>query len=279
LEQNHAARPQAGHDARIGVSDGAKRFGLALAGWLGRIWGFLPAAWRRRWLFGFIVLESRSAAPAQALRGLFGVADDVQLAINERAMAYGSGEHPKHRLTRYHDFFVVRIGTATSILDVGCGGGAVARSIARAHPAARVVGIDIEETSIAAARGGENPPNLTFVCGDATQALPEGRFEIVVLSNVLEHLDMRVEFMKRMTAATGAREILVRVPNFERDWHVPMRRELGISHFSDRTHRIEHTPDELLAELAAAGLAIVETQLAWGEIWVHCRPMRAAEDA
>ena len=37
-------------------------------------------------------------------------------------------------------------------MDLGCGQGAAARLIARAFPATRVVGVDIDESSIAAAR-------------------------------------------------------------------------------------------------------------------------------
>ena len=35
--------------------------------------------------------------------------------------SHGQGEHPKHKLTRYHDFFIEHIADGAHVLDVGCG--------------------------------------------------------------------------------------------------------------------------------------------------------------
>jgi hypothetical protein len=94
----------------------------------------------------------------------------------------------------------------------------------------------------------------------------------VILSNVLEHLDDRVDFLRDITVRTGARHVLIRVPLFERDWRVPLKRELGIEHRLDPTHRIEYTLEEFEDEIAKAGLAVTERQVRWGEIWATCRP-------
>jgi len=148
----------------------------------------------------------------------------------------------------------------------------VARAIATARPQARVLGVDMNADAIAIATRGPNPPNLEFRHADATQRLPEGEFDVVVLSNVLEHLDERPAFIRRVVAATQAHVVLIRVPLFERDWRLPMRRELGMTYFSDPTHRIEHTLAEFAQEIAEGGLALIEQQLMWGEIWALCRP-------
>ena len=122
------------------------------------------------------------------------------------------------------------------------------------------------------ARAADNPPNLTFVPGDALEDLPPGRWDVIVLSNILEHIDRRVDFLRSVTAKTGAGRILVRVPLFERHWHNPLRAELGISYFSDSTHYIEHTLRQFEDEIATAGLKPAEIVLRWGEIWADCRP-------
>jgi hypothetical protein len=75
-----------------------------------------------------------------------------------------------------------------------------------------------------------------------------------------------------------AHVVLIRVPFFERDWRLPMRRELGINYFSDPTHRIEHTLAEFAEEIAAGGLTLVEQRLMWGEIWALCRPGARHQD-
>lgn len=248
-----------------------KKLALAAARAVALLMSVIPWKLRHAWLFAALVLESRIGRPDAALRRLYQLHDDLERIIAERAMAYGEGVHPKHDLTRYHDFFVERIGAQERVLDIGCGYGAVARAIARARPGATVAGIDIEAPLIEQARAADNPPNLSFVLGDATRTLPDGPWTTVVLSNILEHLEDRVGFLKALLAAQSPRVVLIRVPAFERSWHVPMRKKLGIFYFNDRTHFIEHTESEFREEIAAAGLEITEFRTVWGEIWAACR--------
>ncbi len=249
-----------------------KRTALALIAILAQIWRIIPYGLRRRLIFALAVLETRIGTPADSLRRLYPIADDIEKAINERAMAYGGGEHPKHELTHYHDFFIDRIEDGSRVLDIGCGYGAVARSIARDVGNSRVTGVDIDPAAIAQANAADNPDNLNFVAGDALQDLPAGDWNVVILSNVLEHIDARVEFLKNLRERLSPEKLLIRVPLFERSWHIPMRRALGIGYFSDITHFIEHTRDAFDAEIAEAGFEIIERQTLWGEIWASCRP-------
>lgn len=230
----------------------------------------IPRRLRIGFIKGLIATESRIGSPADTLRRQFAILDMIDRVIAERAIAYGGGEHPKHRLMRYHDFFVENIPAGSRVLDVGCGYGAVARSVARSVLDVTVVGIDFDETRIAQAQTADNPPNLRFVLGDALADLPEGPWTTVILSNVLEHIERRVDFLRRLAAVTAAERLLIRVPLFERHWYLPMRRELGIGYFSDTTHYIEHTLDEFAAEMAAADLTVLSQELRWGEIWAIC---------
>lgn len=245
---------------------------LQLANLLSWFWRLLPARLRTGLLTGLLVLDSRAGDPAAGLRRLLLLKDRLEWIINERALAYGKGEHPKHRLTRYHWFFIDRIQDGERVLDVGCGYGAVARSIARERPACRVTGIDMNEPRLAQAQASANPPNLWFVFGDATKEVPPGGWDVVVLSNVLEHISERTGFLRDLVRVTGAARLLIRVPLFERDWQMPLRQELGIGYFSDDDHKIEHRLAEFHDELAAAGLRASEVMTLWGEIWADCRP-------
>jgi 2-polyprenyl-3-methyl-5-hydroxy-6-metoxy-1,4-benzoquinol methylase len=256
-----------------------KRALLAIADSVAPLWGLIPGRLRRGLLFGLFILEGRQRSAADGLRNLFAVQDRLNLALNERAAAYGNGEHPKHRLTRYHDFFVERIPPDAKVLDVGCGYGAVARSIATRLPYATVLGVDLDEVRLRQARAAVNPPNLRFQHGDATRGLPSGPWDVVVLSNILEHVDRRTEFLAEVLREAQPQRVLVRVPLFERDWQMPMRKELGIGWFSDPTHFVEHSLDEFAAEIAAAGLQVVEQRTIWGEIWADCRPQAVAPAA
>ncbi len=252
-----------------------KQAALAIAAVLGRLWGLLPARLRDAFFTGMFVLESRSGDPSQGMRRLFALSDRLHMVLNERAVAQGQGEHPKHRLMRYHDFFVDRIPAGARVLDVGCGYGAVARSIARRVPGVTVLGVDLDKPRLAQAMAADNPPNLRFLEADATRNLPPGPWDVVVLSNILEHIEHRPAFLRALLAVAKPSRILIRVPLFEREWEIPMRRELGVNYFSDNTHYIEHSLDEFARETQAAGLIAVERLTLWGEIWADCRPMTA----
>lgn len=251
-----------------------KKILLTLAEMLGRFWRILPARWREKWITGWMVLDSRGD-PAMGLRQLLRVRDRLDWVINERAMAYGGGEHPKHRLTDYHRFFIERIQDGDRVIDVGCGYGAVSRSIARAHPQCTVTGIDQDKPRLSQALAADNPDNLSFVEGDATRNLPQGPWDVVVLSNVLEHIVERVNFLQKLQSATGADRFLIRVPLFEREWQMALRRELGVDFRSDPDHKVEHELKVFIAEITQAGLVAVELQTLWGEIWADCRRAEA----
>ena len=237
----------------------------------------IPGSWRVGFIRGLVVLDSRVGEPSGALRRGFHILDMVDRVIAERATAYGGGIHPKHRLTGYHDFFVENIPRGSRVLDIGCGYGAVARSIAERVEDVQVTGIDLDEANIRQAGEGPKLPNLAFVQGDATQSVPEGAWDVLVLSNVLEHVERRVAFLRALVAKSGARLVLIRVPLYQRHWHLPLREELGLSYFSDLTHFIEHTEAEFLQETEDSGLNMIEMNTRWGEIWAICRPA-AIED-
>ncbi len=232
-------------------------------------WRLLPARWREGLFTGLFVLDSRGT-PRRGLAQLLRLQDRLDWVTNERAVAFGDGVHPKHRLTRYHDFFVDHIPEGARVLDIGCGVGAVARSIAQRGPGSEVVGVDRDEPRLQEARAADNPDNLTFVNTDVCDSLPDGPWQAVVLSNVLEHIEDRIGFLKTILQHAQPRRVLIRVPHFDRDWKMPMRKELGLNYFSDAEHFIEHRLDELQAELVEAGLRPTVVHTLWGEIWAYC---------
>ena len=108
-----------------------------------------------------------------------------------------------------------------------------------------------------------------MICGDINDQ-KELRVDKVILSNVLEHIDNRIEFIENLKLITKAKYFLIRVPLFERDWQIPLMRELGIEYFSDNDHKIEHSIAEFKKEISDSKLIIKEMQTLWGEIWVIC---------
>lgn len=184
----------------------------------------------------------------------------------ECAIAYGGGVHTKHRHTRYHDFFVARIGQGEKVLDIGCGNGALAYDIAE-RAQALVTGIDISEANLATAKTKFAHERVSYILGNALQDLPAQPFDTVVLSNVLEHIADREKFLLTVIERISPRKLLLRVPLFEREWRVPLKKELGVEWRLDPTHETEYTLESFSEEISRAGLHVVHLEVRWGEIW------------
>jgi SAM-dependent methyltransferase len=225
-----------------------------------RVWRALFRLW-----LGTIRAQSDRG---KAMRQLLEVYDDAYRGVDFGAIDYDAGVHAKHRLTRYHDFFVDRIRSGERVLDVGCGKGELAYDVAE-RTGATVIAIDASPWMLEFARGRFSHSRVTYVQADAVDYVPDAPVGVAILSNVLEHIEPRVELLRALREHAGARRLLLRVPVLHRDWTVPLRREVGLPHFSDPEHKVEYDPQLLRDELAAAGWRMGEPQLAWGEIWVE----------
>ena len=203
-----------------------------------------------------------------AMRRLLEAHGDSVAAVDRGAIEYDGGVHAKHRLTGYHEFFVDRIRPGERVLDVGCHKGELAYDIAE-HAGATVIGLDLSPWALDFARARFAHPRVKYRQADALSYEPDEPVDTVVLSNVLEHIDGRVDFLRRLRERAGAKRLLIRVPLLERDWTVPLRRELGLPYFSDPDHEVEYEPGLLREELAAAGWQMGEPTLRWGEIWAE----------
>lgn len=171
------------------------------------------------------------------------------------------GLHPKHRLMNYHLWFTQRVEPHWTVLDVGCGNGALAQDLAKhCH---RLVGIDTSAKNVAASKA--RVPQGVFHHGDATTFAFDQKFDAAVLSNVLEHIEGRVELLKKLKEVS--RVLLIRVPMINRDWITLYKRERNIEYRLDETHFIEYTMQGFQEELHAAGLKMAECEVMFGEIY------------
>lgn len=216
--------------------------------------------------FNLLLDKISQQDPKMSMRSLLEIEDRIINYINQVAVRYDNGVHVKHRLTKYHDFFIERIDRGNKVLDIGCGNGALAYDLAIKSEAI-VTGIDINTESIQFAKERFLHSNLTFIEGDVLNYKFQESFDIIVLSNILEHLEYRVEFLQGIQANLQPKRILIRVPAIDRNWRVPLRNELGLFYFSDRTHYTEYTQKSFEEELNSANLQINHLQINWGEIW------------
>jgi SAM-dependent methyltransferase len=233
--------------------------------------GLLPARVGDRVFQSWVNVLAERRDPDDALRRLLALDDHLQREIDRAAIRYDGGVHAKHRLTAYHDFFVQRVEPGERVLDVGCGKGELALDLAE-RSGAHVVGVDVSPRYLAFARERSAHESVEYVEADVLSWRPEEPFDVVVLSNVLEHVDDRVGLLRTLVATARPKRLLLRVPVRTRHWQVPLRRELGLEYRSDPQHHVEYAGDELEAELREAGLEPTEVVHAWGEIWAEARP-------
>lgn len=101
-----------------------------------------------------------------------------------------------------------------TILDVGCGTG-IMITLPLASLGYQITGIDIDEASIKAARSVNPYPNATFQQVDAKSLLASGkRYDVVIASEVLEHLEDPAEFLHTLRAlVTPEGEVILTTPN------------------------------------------------------------------
>ncbi len=84
-----------------------------------------------------------------------------------------------------------------TLLDVGCGGGLLSEPLARLG--ANVTGIDLSEEAIAVAQNHAKGEGLTIDYRNASlEAMKGASFDVVVASEVIEHVDDPKEFVRQM---------------------------------------------------------------------------------
>lgn len=224
---------------------------------------------------GLILMEDnhRSGhAIQESLRRLFDIHGFIENSIDRQCLNWGNGVHVKHQLMDgIHSFFTDRVPPGSHVLDVGCGIGALAYALAT-HSDAEVTGMDVNEANVYFAAKHFQHQRLRFVVGNATSDFLEETFNIVVLSSVLEHIEARSDFLKKLLERYYPQRILIRVPGFERHYHAALKRRLGLFAYTDPDHKIEYTPDSFIAEMRNGGLEIAHMELRWGDIWAECKP-------
>ena len=109
---------------------------------------------------------------------------------------HGTGRSEQERLERLAELlggagFLPPLRSGMTVLESGCGTGAIAREVARRVAPACVVGIDREDRQVESARrisSERSVRNIEFQRGDATQLdLPDDTFDAAYCRFVLEH--------------------------------------------------------------------------------------------
>ena len=196
--------------------------------------------------------------------------DKLYQRISNVATINNNGVHPKHRILNYHQFFLDNIELGAIVLDLGCGDGFLTFDIAK--KAQNVIGIDISPTKIKRAKNLFKKNNIKFINADAITYQFKKSFDYVVLSNVLEHIEERQEFLTKIKKF--AKILLIRVPLINSSWLSVYKADISMEHMYKKGHFIEYTFETFQKEMQSAGLKILLYSIQFGEIWAKIIPIK-----
>jgi SAM-dependent methyltransferase len=178
------------------------------------------------------------------------------------ARAYAYAERPNAALLELFRLHVLSERPRPVVLDVGCGAGANAREIRRLAPDATLLGIEPHPHAAALARA---------ACNEVFEGPLERwldiesgrRFDVVLLSDVIEHVADPLALLRRLAESPGLRSAawLISVPNYA-VWYNRLRTLAGRFSYTwsglyDRTHLRFFTRRSLHELLARAGRQVV----------------------
>jgi len=185
------------------------------------------------------------------------------------------GIHPKHDILKYKEWFVSHIKNNWVVLDVGCHHGLLSKSLA--EKASFVYGIEQNKHTLIIAQKQHFSSNIEYIWADATQYdyTSIQPIHCVILSNVLEHIAHRVDFLKKLIttikwADPSQKRFLIRVPMINRSWIVIYKKNMGLDYRLDSTHKTEYDFNQFENELKQANIRIISYDIRFGEIYAIC---------
>ena len=160
---------------------------------------------------------------------------------------------------------VARVGAESprTVVDLGCGEGALTASLAARWPEARITGIDSSPEMLAAAAAHTIPGRVEFAASDARDWRPEGQIDVLVTNALLHWVPDHGELLSRWVEALSSDGWLaVQVPgNFRSPTHTVLadlcrspRWSEQLGDLAPRTDAVLE-PVEYLDVLTGAGLS------------------------
>jgi len=105
-----------------------------------------------------------------------------------------------------------RLAAGASVLDLGCGAGHAISVAARAFPASKFTGLDIDPGAIAAAKAAHAElPNAEFVVGDAAELAADPPYDVITAFDAIHDQDRPDLVLGRVHAALAPDGVFVMV--------------------------------------------------------------------
>ncbi|WP_375434657.1 class I SAM-dependent methyltransferase [uncultured Hymenobacter sp.] len=138
-----------------------------------------------------------------------------------------------------------KLATDAPILEIGCSGGPLLQRL-RSAGYTNLTGIDVSEAGIAVAER-RGIPNVSCMDG-ANLTFPDASFDLVVASDVLEHIQNEAQALREWTRVLRpGGQLLVFVPAFQFLWG---------KHDVINQHFRRYTADQLATAMRGAGLKV-----------------------
>ncbi len=190
-----------------------------------------------------------------------------RLAHEESFKVFSYDNHP----IRIHtlNFIKKNIDTTDSVLDLGCNTGEISNAIS--NYASKVVGIDYNSQAIKTAKELFQKNNLEFINTDAFEYLAQSdfKFDIIILSHILEHIDNPKSFLEKCKAFT--RKIYIELPDFDKtylnQYRITTKNPLN---YTDADHIWEFDREDMKLLIAEAGMKILESDYRFGVMKIWC---------
>lgn len=150
-----------------------------------------------------------------------------------------------------------------AVLDIGCGAGANGRAVRAKWSSARLQGVEPNARAATLAR--EVYDDVFNGYSSAwLETRPEGSYDAVVLSDVLEHIPDPVSFLKELAAYEGVRNAawIISIPNYA-VWYNRVKTLFGKFEYAwsglyDRTHLRFFTRSSIRELLDYTGFEVVD---------------------
>lgn len=176
--------------------------------------------------------------------------------------------HPVRQFSK--PFILSNISETSCVLDLGCATGEISNIIA--EKAKKIVGIDYDKNAIEIAQKKWQRPNLTFYNREALEFLNNSpdKFDTLVLSHILEHLDNPKEFLAKFKSYF--QYIYIELPDFEKNYFNYYRKALNLKLiYTDVDHVSEFDRDELKSMVNECGMEVIKEEYRFGLLKIWCR--------
>lgn len=190
-----------------------------------------------------------------------------RLASEEAFEYYKTEQHPLRQFSL--KFLFTQINKDTVVCDLGCKYGDISYQIAL--KAKEVVGVDFDTVALDIARNRYQKDNLEFIEEEAFAYVErvDKKFDALILSHIVEHLDHPVDFLKK--AIQYFDKIYIELPDFDKHYLNYYRLDLGNKLvYTDDDHINEFTREDLKNVLNEAGLKILDAEYRFGIQKVWC---------